>query len=252
MATRRTDRSGAEGPRRRSSIWRRILKGCGILVGVLLLLGLIGVFLAFSGYRDYSAPRLDDRHYQLLRRFASELRNNRRKREATIVFSPEEAQYFLDVVRHMSQLVPDRRQVPPAESFMLEYENGGVKFAVPLPAAGSWCLGGKVYVSGILRLEKRDGEILAEVPKLRFGRWDLPLPVGPDRLVPGWRERLKKELSQEFMTAITGWRAAEDGSVVLVYRPQELRKPLKKQLDRVRERSSGEMRMLIDQIIKAL
>ena len=239
-------------PPRRSSELRLALIWCGSILGALLLLVLIGLWLTFSGYRSYSAPRLDDRHYQLLRRLASDLRNNRTKPEASLSFKPAEVQYLLDIVRHLSQLAPDRQQVPPAESFMLEYEGRGVNFAVPLPVTGSWCFGGKIYVSGFFWMEKHGNDLLAEVPKLRFGRFDLPFPVGIDRLVPGWRKRLKKELSREFMTSIRSLSAERDGTLVLVYRPQELRRPLKKRLDKVQEHSSGELRVLIDQIIKAL
>ena len=232
---------------------KKMLVWCAAVLGVLLLLALIGMWLTFSGYRQYPAPKLGEKHYLFLRRIATDLRNNRDRDEAELRFTPEEMGLLLDIVRHSSQFVPSREKVPPPENFLLEYPDvGGVKGVVPIPVAGKWCFGGKIYVSAVLYLEKIGNKVDAEVEELRFGRFDLPFPVGIDTLVPNWRARLQDELSREHMLAVKGIRSQRDGTVVLTYRPQELRKPLKRQLTRLRKNCSGELKMPINELIKAL
>ena len=240
---------GAGKNRRR----RKIIIWCAAVIGTLLLLTLIGAWLTFSGYRDYSAPKLGEKHYLLLRRIATDLRKNRDLEDAELQFTPEEMGLLLDIVRHSSQFVPTREKLPPPESFLLEYDkSGGLRGIAPIPVTGPWCFGGKIYVSGELFLEKSGKKVDVEVENLRFGRFDLPFPVSVDTLVPGWRERLEDEFSREYMKAIKGIRTKRDGTFVLTYRPQELRKPLKKQLTRLRENCSGELKVPLTELIKAL
>ena len=232
---------------------RKVLVWAGIALGALLLLTVIGAFVTFSGYRDYPEPKIGHPHYLFLRELASQMRNNRRKDEATIRLSPEELRQLFELIRHSSQFAGDRRNVPPPGHFMLGYDNGGgVDFAVPVNVAGSWCFGGRVYVSGKLLLEKKGDEIIADLPKFRFGRFDLPVPGGADTVAPGWREKMKKALPQEIMGAIRSIHAEQDGTVVLVYSPNELRKPLKKHLNKVHERCSEDLKPWIRQLIQAL
>ena len=233
--------------RRRWPIW------CAAACAVAALLTLFVAWLTFSPYRDYSAPQLGEPHFLLLRRIATELRRNRTRKEAEIRLSPEETGLMLDIVRHASQFVKGKNQLPPPENFILQYRNdGGVRFAIPAEAAGSWCLGGKIYVSGVLYFEKRGDEVIVEMPKLRFGRADLPIPGGLDTWRPSWKDEVKDSLPPEFMTAVKSIYAERDGTVVLVYHPQELRKPLKKSLSGVQDQSTGELRPTLEQLIKAL
>ena len=240
---------GAVKNRRR----RKIIVWCAAVLGTLVLLALIGAWLTFSGYRDYSAPQLGEKHYLLLRRIATDLRKNRELDEAELQFTPEEMGLLLDIVRHSSQFVPTREKLPPPESFLLQYDKfGGFRGVGPVPVAGKWCFGGMIYVSGVLYLEKRGDKVEAEVENIRFGRFDLPFPISVDTLVPGWRDRLADEFSRGYMKAIKTIRAKRDGSFVLIYRPQELRKPLKKQLTKLRENCSGELKVPLTELIKAL
>ncbi len=231
----------------------KVLVRAGIVLGALLLLTAIGAFATFSGYRDYPEPKIGHPHYLFLRDLASQLRNNRREDEATIRLSPEEVRLMLELIRHSSQFVGDRRNVPPPGNFMLGYDkDGGVDFAVPVRAAGSWCFGGRIYLSGKLFLEKKDGGIVADLPKFRFGRFDLPVPGGADTVAPDWRERMKNALPEELMEAIKSIHSERDGTVVIIYIPNELRKPLKKHLDKVHERCSEDLKPWIRQLIQAL
>lgn len=240
-------KSGKSSRRRKALVW------CAAVLGSLLLLILLGAWLTFSGYRDYSAPKLGEKHYLLLRRIATDLRNNREKTDAELRFTPEEMGLLLDIIRHSSQFVPNREAVPPPENFLLEYHrDGGLLGIAPIPVAGRWCFGGKIYVSAVLYFEKDGDKVEAEVEKLRFGRFDLPFPVGVDTLAPGWKDRLRDELSREHLKAVKDVHSERDGTFVLVYRPQELRKPLKEQLTRLRKNSSGELKMPLNELIKAL
>jgi hypothetical protein len=232
---------------------RKVLIWCAAVLGALFLLLLLVAWLIFSGYRQYPAPKLGEKHYLLLRRIATDLRVNRDREEASLRFTAVEMALLLDIIRHSSQFVPHREMVPQPENFMLEYKaDGGLRAVAPIPVAGKWCFGGNIYVSGVLYLEKFENKVDAEVEDLRFGRFDMRLPVSVDTLVPGWRERLSAELSQDHMRAIKGIRAERDGTLVLTYRPQELRKPLKRQLTRLRKNCSGELKMPLNELIKAL
>jgi len=236
----------AVSPRRRILVW------CGAILGALLLAVLLVAWLIFSPYRDFSAPQLGEPHYLLLRRLATEVRNNRRLKEATIRFSPQETNRLLDIIRHSSQFVPDDR-VPPPRHFMLNYrDDGGVFVSAPVRVAGKWCFGGNIYASGVLFFEKQGDEIVADVPKFRVGRVDMPLPGGLDGVYPAWKKQLKKSLPKEFMTSVKSLYPERDGTVVLVYYPQELRRPLKKKLSDIESRCSGELKMPLNQLIKSL
>ena len=112
--------------------------------------------------------------------------------------------------------------------------------------------GGKLYLSGVLYFEKQNEKIIADLPELRFGRADLPLPGGAQIFGASWRERLTEALPDEFKASVKELYPERDGTLVLVYSPRELRRPLKKQLEKVRDRSSGELRMLAGQLITAL
>ena len=241
------------GSSRERSLQRKILICTLIFMGTMLLLVLIGMFVTFSGYRKYPEPNLGQPHYLFLRDIASQLRNNRREKEATIRLSPREVDLLLDIVRHSSQYVRKRDDIPPPENFMLEHRrDGGWGFAVPIDVAPKWCFGGKIYVSGAVHFEKRERAVNAELPDLRFGRFDLPVPGGIDTYVPDWKEKLENALTSEYMNAIKSVRSESDGTVVVVYRPDELRKPLKNHLTKVRERCSGDLRPWISQVIHAL
>ena len=159
---------------------------------------------------------------------------------------------LLDIIRHSSQFVRRRTEVPPPKYFLLDYSrDGGLGFSVPFDTGISWCFGGKIYISGVLYLEKRGREIDADLPKLRFGRFGLPAG-SIDTYVPDWKRKLRNALNSEFMNAIRSIRAESDGTVVLVYSPGELRRPLKNQLNKVREHCSGDLRPWVTQVIHAL
>ena len=218
-----------------------------------VLLPLLGALLTFSPYRDYSAPKLDEPHFLLLRRIATELRKNRKKQEAELRFSPEESGLMLDIVRQASSFAGRKRTLPPPENFMLEYrKNGGVFFAVPIDAAGEWCFGGKIYLSGVFSLEKEGYKVLPDMSGLSFGRADLPVPGGLDLLYPQWKDRVENALPQVFMDSVVRITTESDGTLVLVYHPQELRKPLKKQLVKLQKNCSDDLRMPLEQLINAL
>ena len=223
-AKRPVKKSGGFVARHKFLIWS------GVILGVLLAAILLVAWLTFSPYRDFSAPHLGEPHHLLLRRLASELRNNRQLKEAEIRLSPQEANLLLDIIRHGTQFVGNKK-VPPPRNFMLRYhDDGGLSFAVPAPVAPEWCFGGKIYISGLLYLEKQDKEINAEVPELRFGRVDIPIPGGLDTVYPSWRQRMERKLPVEFMTSVRYIRAKRDGTIVFVYCPKELHRPLKKRL----------------------
>lgn len=239
-------RAAAASPRRKIIIW------CAAILGALVLLTLLLTWLTFSPYRDFSAPQLDEPHYLLLRRLATEMRTNRKRQEAAIRLSPREVDLLFDIVRHASQFIPDDR-MPPPKSFMLRCrDDGGVFISAPAPVAGEWCFGGRVYASGVLYFEKQGDEIIVDLPKLRVGRADLPVPGGLDTVYPSWKRELKDALPPEFMTSVKSLYSERDGTVVLVYRPQELRRPLKEQLSKVEERCSGELKLPLGQLIKSL
>lgn len=248
-------KTAANAPAKRTRKWslaRKCLAWSGAAVAVLLLLSLIGAWLIFSGYREFPAPDPGRPHYLFLRDIASQLRNNRRKKEATIRLSPQEVDLLLDIVRHSSQFVRSRNEVPPPEFFMLEYRrDGALGFSVPINVTGSWCFGGKIYVSGDLYFEKRGRQIDADLPKLRIGRFGLPIG-GIGTYVPGWKAKLEKALASEYMDAIKSIGSESDGTLVLVYSPEELRNPLKRHLTKVRERCSNDLRPWITQVIQAL
>ena len=238
--------SGGISPRSKLLIW------CGAIFGVLLAAVLLVAWLTFSSYRDFPAPMLEEPHRLLLRRLATELRNNRQHEEAAIFLTPQEANLLLDIIRHLSQFARDRK-VPPPKNFMIRYrDDGGVFVSAPAAVAGEWCFGGRIYVSGVLFFEKQDGRIIAEMPELRFGRFDIPVPGGLDTIYPSWKQRLTRSLPREFMSSVKSLGPKRDGTIVLVYRPQELRRPLKRTLTRVERRSSGEIKMLVEQLIKSL
>ena len=238
--------SGGVSPRRKLLIW------CCAIFGALLAAALFVAWLTFSSYRDFSAPVIGEQHRLLLRRLATEMRNNRELKEAEIRLSPQEANLLLDIIRHLSQFVPDPK-VPPPKNFMIRYcDDGSVFFSAPVAVAGKWCFGGKIYVSGALYFEKQNSNIVAEMPELRFGRVDMPIPGGLDTIYPSWRRRLISSLPMEFMIPIKCLCSKRDGTLVLVYSPQELRRPLKGMLNRVGRRCSGELKLLIDQLIKSL
>lgn len=254
MENAKSKTSGAGAPAKRPewSLQRKILLCTGIAIVALVLLTVLGLWLTFSPYRDFSAPDIGQPHYLFLRDVASQLRNNRREPEATIRLSPREVKLLLDIVRHSSQYVHRRDDVPPPEYFMLDYRGGGLAFAVPISVGPKWCFGGKVYISGVLYFEKEGDAITADLRKLGFGRFDLPVPGGIDAYVPDWKKKLKNAFTSEYMHAIKRVYRESDGTVVLVYRPAELRKPLKKHLTKVRDRCSGDLRPWITQVIHAL
>ena len=245
-------KSSSKKTKRAVSPLRKVLIWCGAILGALLLAALLVAWLIFSPYRDFAAPQLGEPHYLLLRRLATEVRNNRRLKEATLRFSPQETNLLLDIIRHSSQFVPDDN-VPPPKHFMLRYrDDGGVFVCAPVRVADKWCFGGNVYASGVLYFEKQGDEIIADVPKFRVGRVDAPLPGGLDGVYPAWKEQLKKSLPREFMTSVKDLHSDRDGTVVLVYRPQELRRPLKNKLSQIESRCSGELKMPLEQLIKSL
>ena len=240
-------------PPRLDPVLRFVLLWGGGTVAVLTLLVLIVVWLTFSPRREFSAPRLDEPHYLFLRRLATEVRKNRELKEATLRLPPGDVQLLLDIIRHSSQFARGRKELPPPEHFALEYrKGGGIYFAVPLEVAGKWCFGGIVYVSGELFFEKHEQKVAIELPDLRFGRFDLPVPGGLDLWFPSWHDRAQRALPGEFMKAVKSIYPEPDGTVVVVYRPRELRKPLRKQLDRVHGRCSAELRLPLEQLKNAL
>ena len=251
----KTKKSPSPAPKRNSAgkPWLKVLLWTGIALGTLLLLTLLGMFVTFSGYRDYPEPNIGKPHYRFLRSVASQMRNNKRRDEATIRMSPAEVGLLLDIIRHTTQFVGEKHQVPQPQQFMIDYDSkGSFGFAVPVDAAGPWCFGGKIYVSGELFFEKKGNEIAADMPKLCFGRFDMPIPGGADFVAPNWRKRLERAFSKDFTAAIKSIHTERDGTVVLTYSPNELRKPLKKHLDQVYERCSESLKPWIRQLIQAL
>lgn len=254
MTPTNTDTKPAAAPKAApQSIARLALTWSLIVFGILLLLLILIGFMTFSSFRNYSAPKIGEEHNLLLYRLAREMRTNRTLDEATLRFSPNEVQRLLDIIRHSSQFVKTRRKPPPPENFMLAYrKNGRVYFAAPMDAMDKWCFGGRIYLSGELFFEKHGDKIELDLPRLCFGRFDLPVPGGVDLYVPSWRARIRRALSGEFMTAIKDVYAERDGTVVIVYRPQHIRKPLKKKLDQIHQRCSGELKLPIEQLKNAL
>ena len=239
--------------RRPKSIARMALTWSLIVFAALLLLSILFVWMTFSPLRKYPEPKIGKEHNLLLRRLATEMRINRKLDEATLRFSPKEVQLLLDLIRHTSQFVKSKKKLPAPENFMLTYrDDGSVHFAVPVNAMDDWCFGGRIYLSGELFFEKHGDKIELDLPRLRFGRFDIPVPGGIDLYVPSWRNRVKRSLSKEFMTAVKDIYPERDGTVVIVYRPQLIRAPLKKKLDQIHQRCSGELRLPIRELIKAL
>lgn len=246
-AERQGKKSGGVFARHKLLVWS------GVILGVLLLTALLLTWLTFSSYRDFSAPRLAEPHHLLLRRLATELRNNRDKEEAEILLSPQEANQLLDIIRHASQFANRRKKMPPPTSFMLRYhDDGSLFFSIPASVAPEWCFGGKIYASGSLYFEKRDAEINAEIPEFRFGRADISIPGGLDTVYPSWKQRMTRMLPAQFMTSVRYIRAKRDGTIVLVYRPKELHRPLKKRLSKIESRCTGELKLPLGQLIKSL
>ena len=245
-AERQGKKSGGFCARHKLLIWSG-----AILVGVLAVILLV-MWLTFSSYRDFPAPHLGEPHNLLLRRLATEVRNNRDKKEAEIRLSPQEANLLLDIIRHASQFV-NHRKMPPPKNFMIRYhDDGSIFFSVPAPVAGKWCFGGKIYVSGSLYFEKQDKKIDAAIPEVRFGRVDIPIPGGLDTIYPSWKQRMEHMLPGVFITSVRYICAKRDGTIVLVYRPKELHRPLKNRLSKIESRCSGEIKLTLGQLIKAL
>lgn len=238
---------------RMDPVLRMTLVWGGGFIGVLALLVLIGLWLVFSSERDFSAPRLGEGHYLFLRRLATEMRNNRLEKEATLRLSPAEMQQLLDIVRHSSQFVRTRRRtLPKPEHFQLQYrDHGCVYYSIPVKVMPSWCFGGTIYVTGEASFSKYEKDVQINMPEFGVGRFDMSVPGGLDGVMPSWRDRVRRALPGEFMSAVKSINT-EDGYVVLVYRPRELRRPLKKQLEQVQERCSDELRLPLEQLMKAL
>ena len=250
-----TDRGGkdsgdASRKKKKVILWSAILGG---VLAVVALLTLLGAWLTFSPCRDYSAPELDEPHFLLLRRIATDLRKNRNLNEAELRLSPDEVDMLLDIVRHSSQFVKGKKPLPPPKSLMFRYrKNGSFFFSAPIPVAEEWCFGGNIYVSGELLFVKNGDEVVSDMTDLRFGRVDLPVPGGLDTVRPSWKQDVKKSLPPEFMNSVRSINAERDGTLVVVYRPRELRKPLKKQLTKLQKNCSGELKVTLEQLIKAL
>ncbi len=199
---------------------------CLGIVAALVVLAVALLALCFSPLRSLPLAPLTDRHYLLISRITNQLSREVMRRtpraEAELRLSVDDVNTFLEFARHTAYA--GGADVPPPESFMLGYRpDGAFTFVVPAQAAPRWCFGGNVYLSGRLHLEKQDDQLFVDVPELRFGRADMPVPGGGTHLREAGVEAVKKALSREFNDAVKSFYAERDGSIVIVYRPRRMR-----------------------------
>ena len=222
----------AKGAARKSSgkkteTKRRIPKWCVVVLAALAVLSSLAVLIAaltFSSHRKLPLPELEGRHHLLIGRIIGKLRREVTRRkvraEAQLRFTPGEVNLLLEFARHNAgNGGPD---VPPPESFDIRYQpDGAFAFVAPVEAAPRWCFGGQIYLSGRFHFEKQDGEIIVDIPELRFGRADMKVPGGGT-----WFDAtaaVKQALPPEFDAAVKSIYTERDGTLVIVYRPKELR-----------------------------
>lgn len=203
-------------PHRRAWRW-----GIGIAAGIAVLT-VAALVLCFSSLRSLPLSPLNDRHYLLIGRISNQLsrevlRRNPRA-EATLRLSVDEVNALLEFARHTAYAAGG--DVPPPESFVIGYRSDGAfTFTVPVKTAPRWCFGGMFYLSGRFHFEKQDDKLCVDVPELRFGRADLPVPGGGAYLSA---DTVKEALPPEFDAAVKALYPERDGTLVIVYRPREM------------------------------
>lgn len=206
---------------------RRIPKWCVVVLAALAVLAALVVILAaltFSSHRKLPLPKLESRHHLLIGRVVGQLRREMTRRkvraEAQLRFSPGEVNTLLEFARSTAgNGGPD---VPPPESFDIRYlPDGAFAFVAPVEAAPRWCFGGQIYMSGRFHFEKQDDKIIVDIPELRFGRVDMKVPGGGTWFDAA--DAVKQALPPEFDAAVKSLYTERDGTLVIVYRPKELR-----------------------------
>ena len=206
---------------------RRMPKWCVVVLAVLAVLAALAVLLAaltFSSHRKLPLPKLEPRHYLLVGRITNKLTREVTRRkvraEARLRLTPDEVNTLLEFARSSAAFGgPD---VPPPESFDIRYlPEGAFTFVAPVEAAPRWCFGGQIYLSGRFHLEKQDDKIIVDIPELRFGRAGIKVPGGGTYFDAA--EAVKNALPPEFDAAVKDLYPERDGTLVIVYRPKELR-----------------------------
>ena len=214
-------RSAARPAAKRRALWWCLGAGAGIVLLVLAVLA-----LCFSPLRSLPLAPLTERHYILIGRISNQLTREvlrRNPRAAAVLrLSVADVNALLEFTRHTAYAA-GAQNVPPPESFELGYRpDGTFTFVMPAPAAPRWCFGGMLYLSGRFHFEKQERRLIVDVPELRFGRADLPVPGGGTYLNDSVAEAVRQALPPEFDTAIKTVYPERDGTLVVVYRPREL------------------------------
>ena len=214
-------KSGGAPAKRRRALWW----GIGIAGGLAVIV-LTALALCFSSLRALPLAPLTDRHYLLIGRISNQLTREvlrrRPRAEATLRLSVDEVNTLLEFARHTAYAAGG--DVPPPESFVIGYRpDGAFTFTAPVKAAPKWCFGGMIYLSGNFHFEKQDEKLIVDVPELRFGRADMPVPGGGAYLRDTSVDAIKAALPPEFDAAVKALYPERDGTLVIVYRPREMR-----------------------------
>ncbi len=213
-------RAGDAAAKRRRIWWW----GIGI-AAALVVLALTVLALCFSSLRSLPLSPLTERHYLLIGRLSNQLTREVLRRhpraEATLRLSVDEVNTLLEFARHTAYAAGT--DVPPPESFVIAYRpDGAFTFTVPVDAAPNWCFGGMLYLSGRFHFEKQDEKLIVDVPELRFGRAELPVPGGGAYLREASADAVRESLPPEFAAAVKSLYSERDGTLVIVYRPREM------------------------------
>jgi hypothetical protein len=212
---------------------RRLPKWCVVVLAVLAGLAVLAVILTaltFSSHRALPLTKLEDRHYLLVGRITGQLTREASRRqpraEAQLRLTPDEVNTLLEFVRNSAKF--GGSDVPPPESFDLRYQpDGTFVFVAPVDAAPRWCFGGKIYLNGKVNFEMQDEQVIVDIPELRFGRVGMKVPGGNTYFSSASTEAVRNAMSPEFKAAVKSFYTERDGTLVIVYRPKELRGLLK-------------------------